>query len=167
MPLNMSSGRDPPVRLYECRGGFLFYELETGQLHFFNNTGLLLWNLLREGIAIELIGRYLAAKWSLQQPPAGEIQSFKDTLSRHGLIAAAEEARKPNTPEVNDEVLWPQSRDIVGRSRAVGPWETPTVSTFPFDALKVTSAKCSSRWVNLDDNTCYAPPAVPAGMEDR
>lgn len=38
-----------------------------------------------------------------------------------------------------------------------GSRQLPSLFTCPVDGLRVTSAKCSSRWANLDDNGCYQP----------
>jgi hypothetical protein len=163
MPFDMSSDHDPTVDLYECRGGYLFYERDAGKLHFFNDSGLLVWNLRWEGFGIESIAPALAMKLGRQEPPTAEIQSIEEILRQHGLIATAGGSVRPDTI---DEALWPQSRDIVARATGGDVWRTPAVVSFPFDGIKVTSAKCSARWVNLDDNTCYAPTAPPS-FEDQ
>jgi hypothetical protein len=149
------------IWLFECPGGFLFYERDAGQLHFFNDSGLLVWNLLSEETEAESVAWCLARSYGLPQPPVEEVQSIAAVLSKRRLIAVkAESSCRNNAAELDQEGLWTQSRKAAERALAGGAWEIPSILSFPFDGLRVSSAKCSSRWVNLDDNTCYVPALV-------
>ncbi len=70
----------------------------------------------------------------------------------------------PYSGEANSDDYGPRG----GRSEAPPPsmarphgmftesdYVIPAIESFPIDGLNVSSAKCSSRWANLEDNTCY------------
>ena len=151
--------------LFQCPGGFLFYEQDAGYLHLFNESGLLVWNLLRAGIAAEPIARHLASIYGLPQPPFEDVRAVTAVLDERGLMAGAVTSGGGAIPAAHAEVWWPPARQAIERAVEGGIWQSPSIFSLPVDGLHVTSAKCSSRFVNLDDNTRYAPSSVdlPAG----
>ena len=156
-----------PSRLFKFPEGFLFYEREAAWLHVFNATGLLSWNLMLWKMEPDSVSRFLADRYGLRQAPLDDVESIVSRLARRGLVpAGAGEAA--NAPvEADEERLWGHCRKTVAGARAGEVWEVPSLASFPLDGLKVTSAKCSSRWTNLDDNTCYQPTSVdPRLVED-
>lgn len=146
-----------PSRLFSCPEGFLFYDRDAAWLHTFNATGLLAWNLTLCKMESDSVSRFLTDLYGLAQTPLDDVEAIVSELTRVGLVAAETSGARNGALELDEEQLWAHSSKAVEQARTGEAWETPSLTSFPLDALKVTSAKCSSRWANLDDNTCYQP----------
>lgn len=145
--------RLPIPVLLECPEGFLLFQEDPDRLHVLNHSGLLAWSFLLAGNSTEQTSRLLMETYRLERPATREVQSFAETLTHLGFPDESGNSNR-GRPEESLRTLF---ESFAAQARAGLAWVSPSILSLPFDGLAVTSAKCSARWANLDNNCCYSP----------
>ena len=151
----------------EFEDGFMIYHPDGDRVHYLTTTAALVLELCTGRNSVAAITQLLGEACGLTQPPTGQVGRAVEKLLSEALISASGEresrrASPSSSPErrisVEEKLLASVAREgrgLVKRLLADKVYVIPAIESFPVDGLSVSSAKCSSRWANLDDNTCY------------
>jgi len=157
----MVAASDIPRWLFDASGEYIYYENSRATLHVVNGSALIVWNLRLRTISPPVITQFLEACYGLHESPSREVDLVIAWLAELGLVQKHSDVSDSLGP-IPEVQLWGSTQKAIQRARDGIGWDAPSLRSFPFDGLEVSSAKCSSRWANLDDNTCYRPNARDA-----
>jgi hypothetical protein len=87
----MKPRRAAGVELSEVTDGFLVYQPERDRVHYLNATAALLLEICDGSLAASDLPPFLAAAFSLAEPPRDEVASCLATLLAEGLLQAGDD----------------------------------------------------------------------------
>jgi hypothetical protein len=153
--------------LAEFEDGFMIYHPDGDRVHYLTRTAALVLELCTGRNSAATITQLLGEAYGLTQPPTEQVGRVVENLLSKALVSTSgeRESRRASpsvSPErrigVEEKLLASVAREgrgLVKRLLAEKVYVIPAIESFPIDGLSVSSAKCSSRWANLEDNTCY------------
>jgi hypothetical protein len=95
----MRPRRAPGVELSEVTDGFLVYQPEHDRVHYLNATAALVLEVCDGSLAASELPPFLAAAFSLPQPPVDEVAACLAKLLAEGLLETGGEMRSDSGSE--------------------------------------------------------------------
>lgn len=76
----------PGADIHEAADGFVVYQAEDGQVHFFNNTALVIFEMCDGEHGIEDIADYVRDAFNLKEAPLQEVEETVSQFVEKGLV---------------------------------------------------------------------------------
>jgi hypothetical protein len=160
--------------LVEFEDGLMIYQPDRDRVHYLNQAAALVFELCRGGNSPATITELLGEAYGLTQPPGEPVKRVMKSMLSEALVPACGEGEsdqvslesRMSTEEKLLASVTPEGKSLVKRMLAKKRYVIPAIESFPIDGLSVSSAKCSARWANLEDNTCYTRSDPVSGRTD-